>query len=161
MLSFLRLGWVFSSLQPRLIKANGIMSHLFPPGGCRLLEFSWNSGFEDQKIFSSLPTLSLPSSLVRVFLAGIQRSASQTSVMGRSGHSCGLRWWQHMVIDLSGWQFIAHVSVWKTCSLFDPSNYTSRNEHLAVDYMSVRSCVCWGMILLAKIIKRYIFNIYQ
>lgn len=144
MLSFLVLGWVFSSLQPRLIKADGILSHLFPPGGCRLLEFSWDSGSEDQTIITvpSLPTLSLPSSLVWVFLAGIHRSASQTSVMGRSSHSCDLRWWQHMVTDLSGWQFIAHVSVCKTCSLLDPSNYTSRNEHLAVYYMSVRSCVC-------------------
>ena len=110
MLSFLGLGLVFSSLQPRLIKADGILSHLFPPGGCRFLEFSWDSGSEDQKIFS-LPTRSLLSSLAWVFLAGIHRSASQTSVMGGSGHSCGLRWWQHMVTDLSGWQFIVHVSV--------------------------------------------------
>ena len=82
MLSLLGLGWVFSSLQPRLIKADGILSHLFPPGGCRLLEFPWDSSSEDQRMVSipSLPTLDPPSSLVRVSLLGIRRSASQASV---------------------------------------------------------------------------------
>lgn len=82
MLSLLGLGWVFSSFQLRLIKADGILSHLLPPGGCRLLEFSWDLSSEDQRIVSvpSLPTLDLLSSLVWVALAGIHRSASHTSV---------------------------------------------------------------------------------
>lgn len=40
---------------------------------------------------------------------------------------------------------MAPVSVCKVCSLSDPSNYTSRNGHLAVYCMSVRKqCLLRG-----------------